>query len=326
MTIYIAPDRTGYPDNFQAEISAELEPLTGTDMLISSFPFGPDQSTLQAHIDSRGLFVQIKIGYDALSFDGIHNFCARVQECKIPKSQAILLLVGDFWRDDSGLFRVRSQKPYGDTTWRNFRRAMIGAMARGITVYPEFLPSMNELPEWIEDYQDMLSKFEDEGKRELYPASIKPMFENEDIWQEMTEVDKNDPRYTMVAGLAGFGEKKAMATFKYIIENLPHIRIEHSNDKNEYVTCLYHFWKVLTDEDEKGKATHNVPGWGDKSRQDFRQKIGLAMGENLCIRKMSDFDYTAGWEAFGQEFIKRVNQGNNPQEAFGQLMEMAKEF
>lgn len=326
--IYIAPDRTQYPDNLQATISSELEPLTGADMLISNFPLDFSEQTLQAHIDSRGLFVQIKIGYDVLNFEGLHNFCARAQKSRIPKNQAILLRIGDYWRDDEGLLRVKGSKPYGNTTWQNYRRAMIGCEIRGITVFPECLASVDELTDWIADYQIMIDKVSNEGKRELYPTKYTPQFEADDIWQEMYEVDKNDPRYIMVAGLDKFGEKKAIATFQYIIENFPHIRIEHTdNGKNEYTTCLYYFWKVLTDEDEKGKAIHNIPGIGDKFRKWFRGVIGLTPGCNLSVTNNDNPDsFMRGWYAFGKSFEDMVTNGHSPKDSFNGLMKMVDDF
>ena len=326
--IYIAPDRTGYTNLPQHIISPELETLTGADMMISNFPIEQlNESTLQAHIQAKALFVQIKIGYDVLNFDGLHNFCARVQKARIPKNQAILLRVGDYWKDDDGLLRVRSSKPYGNTSWRDFRRAMIACELRGVTVSPECLQSMDELPEWIEDYQSIVNKVSNEGKRELYPVRPVPRFQPEDIWQEMIEVQPNDPRYIMVAGLDKFGEKRAISTFQYIVDNFPHIRVEHDNGKSEYVGIkLYHFWKVLTDEDEKGKAVHNIPGWGNGLRRSFREIIGLDKGKNLSIRGSDDFDYVKGWEAFRDEFRTRVSDGENANKVFNELSRMVDEF
>lgn len=297
--IHIAPDRTQYPENLQATISPELEPLTGADMLISNFPLPFSKETLQAHIDSKALFVQIKVGYDLLNFEGLHNFCARIQASRIPKNQAILLRIGDYWRDDNGLLRVTGSKPYGNTTWRDYRKALIALGLRGVTVFPDCLRSMDELLEWIEDYQSIIEKIYNEGKRELYPSKPTPQFDEDDIWQEFTEVNKNDPRYVMVAGLDKFGEKKAISTFQYIVDTLPHIRVEHDNGKSEYLVTLYQFWKVLTDEDEKGKAVHNIPGIGDSMRKSFRNIIGLGEGYNLSVKDindpLSDTPFKDGW-------------------------------
>jgi hypothetical protein len=186
---------------------------------------------------------------------------------------------------------------------------------------------MDELPEWIEDYQSIVNKVTDEGKRELYPVRPVPQFQPEDIWQEIVEVQPNDPRYVMVAGLDKFGEKRAISTFQYIVDNFPHIRVEHDNGKSECLGIkLYYFWKVLTDEDEKGKAVHNIPGWGDGLRRNFREIIGLDKGKNLSIRGDGDFDYVKGWEAFRDEFRTRVSDGENANKVFNELSRMVDEF
>jgi len=314
--IYIAPDRTSYTNLPQHIVSPELETLTGADMMISDFPIEQlDSSTLQAHIQAKALFVQIKIGYDALNFDGLHNFCARVQKAQIPKNQAILLRVGDYWKDENGLIRIRGNKPYGNTTWRDFRKAMIACELRGITVFPECLQSMDELPEWIEDYQFTVNKKIEEGKRELYPSRPVPQFQPDDIWQEMVEVSEDDWRYFLCAGLKGFGVTTANNVCDYLRDNLPHLN-----------STGYYALKVLTDENKKGKPAHNVKGWGDKSRAKLRALLQLPPGYNLAVRCDGDFDYVKGWRDFGASFQKMVEDGHNAKDAFNGLMKMVKEF
>jgi hypothetical protein len=91
---------------------------------------------------------------------------------------------------------------------------------------------------------------------------------------------------------------------------------------------LYHFWKVLTDEDEKGKAIHNVPGWGNIGRKRFRETIGLLPGYNLSVQHWQDCQtgFIKGWYSFADTFIERIKAGGNAQEVYGQLIQMADEF
>ena len=314
--IYIAPDRTSYTSLPEHIISSELEPLTGADVMISDFPIEQfNESTLQAHIQARALFVQIKIGYDVLNFDGLHNFCSRVQKAQIPKNQAILLRIGNYWKDNNSLLRIKGSQPYGDTTWRDYRRAMIACELRGVTVFPECLQSMDELPEWIEDYQSIVNKVSNEGKRELYPVRPAPQFQPDNIWQEMVEVSEDDWRYFLCAGLKGFGVTTANNVKDYLADNLPRMN-----------GTGYYALKVLTDEDEKNKPVHNIKGWGDKSRDKLRVLLQLPPGYNLAVRHKDDFDYVKGWEAFRDEFRTRVSDGENASKVFNELSRMVDEF
>lgn len=312
--IYIAPDRTGYTNLPKHIVSSELEPLTGADLMISDFPIEQlNESTLQAHIQAKALFVQIKIGYDVLNFDGLHNFCARVQKAQIPKNQAILLWVGEYWRDDDGLLRVKGNKPYGNTSWRDFRKAMIACELRGVTVFPEYLQSMDELFNWIEDYQAIINKISNEGKREIYPTRPTPQFQPEDIWQEIVEVSEDDWRYFLCAGLKGFGVTTANNVDDYLKDNL-------------LSSTGYYALKALTDEDDKNKPIHNVKGWGDKSRSKLRALLQLPPGYNLAVRCNDDFDYVKGWHDFGMSFKQMIEDGHSAKDTFNALMKMAKEF
>lgn len=311
--IFIEPDRTQYPDNFQATPNPGLEQLTGADMCISKLPLPVGASSLETHIKNNSLFVQIKIDYDCLSFDAIHNFCARVQAAKIPQQQAILLRVGEHWQDDDNLLRIKNQKPYGKTTWRDYRKSVMSAMGRGVTVYPEILASIDDLQGWIEDYQDTLEKFEKEGKREIYPPRVAPMFEIDNIWQLVEEVEPNTWEYFLCAGLYGMGQKTVQNIRDYFQDTLAR------------VPDGWHVLKVLTEEDAKGNGVHNVKGWGDGKRKNLRDLLMIPPGWNIDL--MNDFTtpYQSGWKAALWKFKKLMDEGNNPKDAFNACVLLADE-
>lgn len=314
--IYIAPDRTQYTNLPRHIISPELEPLTGADMLISDFPIEMiNESTLQGHIQSRALFVQIKVGYDVLSFDGLHNFCARVQKCQIPKSQAILLQIGEYWQDENGLLRLKGSKPYGNTTWRDYRKALIGCELRGVTVFPESLSSMDELPGWIEDYRAMIEKTINEGKRQIYPQPAPPAFVSDDIWQEVEELSPNTWEYLLCAGLKGFGIKTVEAIREYF-GTVPHLSADWG----------FYALKVLTDK-ENGKLVHNISGWGNARADKLRGILGLPDNCNLALNgKINEDAFARGWYGALRSFRELVENGHNAKDAFNGLTKQANEF
>ena len=263
MIIFTEPDATIYPPGFTSKSCPGLEAKTGADMVLSQIPIPPTVN-LDLHIKSRSLFVQIKIDNDNLSFDAIRRFIARVQACKIPRSQAILLRVGKQWKDGD-LFRIRGKKAYGETKWRDYRRMVMANGFRGITIFPECLTSIDDLPDWIEDYGSVIDKVTTEGQRDIYPPS--PEFIPEDIWQSVEEI--SDWRKFLVSGLDNFASAKANAVFKYAREHF---------DGSPY--GFYHILCLMTDEKD-GKPIHKIPLWGNKSRDDFREQLGIQDGWNL---------------------------------------------
>jgi hypothetical protein len=302
MPVFIEPDRTQYPPNFEAISCAGLEQLTGADMVISSIPI-PPTINLTLHIANRSLFVQIKIGNDNLSFDAIHRFIARTQACEIPKNQAILLRIGEQWKDNEDRFRIRGQSSYGTTAWRDYRRMIMANGFRGITIFPECLSSIDDLP-WIEDYQAIIQKIKEEGSRDIYPPP--PIFQPDDIWQAVEEI--RDWRRFFVSGLEGFGSKKANALFAYVSENYSGQQVSAYK-----VMCL------MTDEDKKGKPLHKIPLWGNKSRKEFRGLLGIPEGWNLP-ELAYHLAFYQGWQSFGNEFARLVNKTGKPKEVHKKLM------
>lgn len=316
MTILIEPDRTTYPPALNAEIIPGIEQLTGADLIISDCPLPFMEATLQDYIDSGSLFVQIKIGYDILSFDALHNFCARIQRAQIPKQQAILLRIGEYWEDENGLFRIKGSRPYGQTTWQQYRRMLMSNMLRGITIYPECLSSVDELPQWIEDYQSVIEKIRSEGKRELYPQYLPPQFEVDDIWQLVEEVDPNTWEHLLCAGLKGFGQKTVQNIREYFDNEL--LRPPSG------LTVL----ETLTDEDERGKAIHNIKSWGDTKRKILRDILFLPPGFNLRAKEiMSNGDnFHHGWYGALRSLKEMIEEGHSVKNAFNGLMLQANEF
>lgn len=306
MPIFTEPDRTQYPPSLDTISCAGLEQLTGADMVIAKLPI-PPTSNLLLHIKQRSLFVQIKIGYDNLSFEAIHRFAARVQAQQIPRSQAILLRIGEQWQDENGLWRLRGQSSNSGTTWSSYRRAMFATGLRGITVYPECLTSIDDLPEWIEDCQAIMQKVASESK-EIYPVSNQ--FQPDDIWQSVEEI--NDWRTLFVSGLKGCGSKKVNALFDYVSEHYPFEQVR-----------VYRILCVLTDKDSDGKYIHKIPLWGNSSRDEFRGQLGIPDGWNLSELSYRIAFYQ-GWQSFGNEFLRLVNKGESPKEIHKKLMDEIK--
>lgn len=298
MHIFTEPDRTIYPDNFQSTKCSGLEHLTGADMVISKLPIPPTVN-LQAHIDNRALFVQIKIDDDNTSFEQIHRFVARVQAAKIPKNQAILLRIGKKWFDK---FQSKEELKYGKTTWQQYRRFMMSNSLKGITFFPEILSTIDDLPEWITDYSEVISNLESD--KDIYPE--RGQFVLDDIWQNVEEI--KDWRRWLVSGLDGCGSKTAQSVMEYAEKTIP---------KHQF--SAYHVLCLMTDEDDKGKPFHKIPGWGDKSRRSFRELLGLTPGWNLG-ELTYHYAYWQGWQAFGRDFADLVNKKKTPKEAHTQLM------
>jgi hypothetical protein len=315
MPIFTEPDRTQYPSSLEHATNPGLETLTGADLAISRFPLSVNESTLNQHIQCRTLFVQVKIGYDILSFDGLKSSIARMQKCQIPMPQCILLFIGRDWQEDNtDLLRIENSKPFGKTTYKTFIKLKAKWRARGGIV--DWLNDIEQLPMWIEAQQEVLADIENEGKRELYPSRPVPQFEPEDVWQPVTEVPKDDIRYFLCAGMDGFGAKTGNNVIQYIHENLAHL--EGSG---------FYFLKVLTDEDKKGKAIHEVKGWGDKSRERLRLMMSLPKGFNLDVKEVGiTRQYEDGWYAAMKCLKEMIESGHPVRDAFNSLIKQANEF
>ncbi len=306
MLTFIEPDVTQYPSNFEVVKCPGLEALTGADMCISRLPILPNEKNLQMHIGTRALFVQIKIGYDITPDDRLKSSIARMMACRIPKGQAILLPIGEYWQDKEGLLRVKGKVSFGTTLFTTLATIFDMWRFRGGEVHcDDTTPKhIDDLQKWIDQKEKSILKIESEGTRDIYPPS--PEFIPEDIWQSVEEID--DWRNLLVSGLKGFGSAKANAVWKYASDNF-----------SENPISAYHIFTLMTDEDEKGKAVHNIPLWGEKSRKEFRELLRLGDGWNLSELAYRIAFYQ-GWKSFGLEFARLVNKDKRPNEVHKQLM------
>lgn len=264
MITFTEPDCTIYPSNFTSKNCPGLEALTGADMVLSQIPIPPTVN-LDLHIKNRSLFVQIKIGYDIISFDQLHSSIARMQKCGIPKGQAILLPIGEYWQDGLSNLRIKGKKPFGNIPYSTLETIFDMWDMRGGIVEPSPPKHIDDLQGWIDRKQHAFDKIAKEGKKDVYPP--RPEFIPEDIWQSVEEI--TDWRKFLVSGLDKFGSAKANAVFKYAREYF---------DGSPF--GFYHILCLMTDEKD-GKPVHKIPLWGDKSRQDFREQLGIQDHWNL---------------------------------------------
>lgn len=291
-----------------------LESLTGADFAISRIPLPLQESTLSIHIKKRTLFVQRKSGYDILSFDNLKRAIARMKAVGIPQQQCLLLLIGRDWQDDNSLLRVEGSKPYGETTYKTFIKLKAKWRFRGGVI--DWLNNIEQLSEWIEAQAEALDDVENEGKREIYPDRQLPIFEPDDIFQGVEEIPRDDIRHLMCSGLHGFGPKLANAVLDYSAE--------------EFQSSLgIYYLKLLTDEDVKGKAVHNIKGWGNKSRTNLRNLLALPKGINIGFEHLDNDEgkqWCKGWLAFGESFKQMIDDGHNPVQTWQGLMKQCNEL
>lgn len=280
MPILIDPDELKTSSKFPAiETIANpgLEALTGADFVVSKLPIQVVAETLQHHIDDKSLFVQRKHGYDILSFDGLKSSISRMKQCQIPQQQSILLFIGkdepETIQDiDTDKILVNGQEPYASTTYKTFLKVKALWRYRGGVV--DWIPYPEVLEHWIQAQSEALQDIQEQGKREIYNTQY-PQW-NDDIWQEIEEVKKDDWRYTLVAGLDGFGPKLATNLRQYLIDE-------------GYGSTLYTALKVLTDLDESGKPVHSIKGWGKGRRDKLRLMLDLIPGYNLYASDITNF-------------------------------------
>jgi hypothetical protein len=327
MFLFIDPDETKTTSLLTLPGSIKcpgLEASTGADFVVSSFEASPVEA-LPVHIMKGSSFVQRKSGYDSLSFDTLKTSIARMKKRGIPYSQSILLFIGEDIASsthtingqvgDDALFAIRDKKPYGDTTYLTFQKLLAKWVLRGGRVC--HLPSEDLVSIWAQAQLEALEDVLKEGNRDLYPPKKTVYLEPDNILQPLVEIEKEDWRYFLCSGLDGFGPKVAKSLYEYINEKTPHL-----------FQCLFYAFKVLTDEDEKGKPLHDLTGWGNISREKLRKIIGLPSGYNLEVRDVKDNGSRRahGWYGFGRAFKKAVEAGDNPKAVWEDLMRQADEF
>lgn len=338
MPIFISPDRTQYPASLDAIICAGLEELTGADMCVSRFPMLPTLA-LERHIQQRTLFVQVKIGYDAIGdFSQVDREIARFQACKIPMQQAFILCCGQYYPNEEGLLRIKGVKPLENNKSIKYETFLkLEAEWRYSGMQVQRLNDIEELPTWISAQLGELERIEARGKKEIYPKGEPFVPEQADIWQPVVEVSHHDPRYVLCAGLKGFGPKRAQAVLDYIATELPHLGIRFDGVDSEFRTTLYHFLKVLTEADAKGKPVHKISGIGQEGFRELRQLVGLRDGFNLSATNDVDHNgagYMRGW--YGalkclKELIEEIDETTGKpkytvKNVFNGLMKQADEF
>ncbi len=312
MTIFYEPDVTAYSKEL-LEVATKctgLEALTGADIVISNVPENPLTQTivnpvdnLQSHINCHSLFVQIKIGYDICSFDNLKSSIARMQKCQIPKGQAILLPIGEYWKDENSLLRVKHSKPYGNTQYNTLSTVYDMWSMRGGIVEPLPPKNIDDLLPWIKQKQKSLEKVNREGKRDIYAAA--PEFISDDIWQVVEEI--TDYRKFLVSGLDKFGSKKAQAIFEHMNINFP-----------EQQYSAFAAFNIMTEEKD-GKPIHKIPLWGTTSRKEFRNVLGIPDGWNLG-EVTYRLAFYQGWKSFGTELKRLIEKGKSVKDAYTTLM------
>lgn len=286
MSILIDPDELKSSSRFPFSIATisnpGLEALTGSDFVISQHPIQVVQETLQSHIDGKSLFVQRKHGYDILNFDGLKSSISRMKKCDIPQQQCILLFIG---KDepatlsdvDSDKFTISGQEPYAEVTYKTLQKVKALWRYRGGVV--DQIPYPEALAHWIEAQSEALQDVMEQGKREVYPSQ-QPVWESDDVWQEIEEVPRDDPRWLLCA-IDGIGPTIANRVRDYCIAG---------GWGFTYYTAL----KVLTDLDVTGKSVHKVKGWGKGLRDKLRRMLDLSHNEmftyNLYVSDIKDLN------------------------------------
>jgi len=307
-----------------SEPSPGLEELTGCDFAICKLPLPIQENTIEAHIKSGALFIQRKSSYDFTgNFEQVWREIARVQKLKIPASQFYVLAIGRYKPDDNGLLRITGKRPLENNkklTYKTFLKLQEQLFCSGVRVVQ--LNDESEIEQWIEatieTRQDITER---DSKKELFIQNNYSIYEPEnepDILQEVIEVVDTDIRYFLACGLKGFGQKTANSLIEFAQTQTPQV------DRWGVYAI-----KLLTDEDEKGKAVYNIPGWGNKSREKFRQILGLPAGYNLSVQEI-EFDkeraFKQGWRMALTIFKDLLDKGHKPALAFEAVWNFTFEF
>lgn len=299
-----------------------LEELTGCDFVVTSFPLPLAENTLQAHIKSGAIFVQRKSGYDFIgNFEQIWYEVARIQACKIPMSQVFILAIGQYKQDDNGSLRITGKRPLANNekiTYKTFNKIKAQLIFSGVTVFD--LNDESEIEGWIEAIIETRQDIKDRNsKKEMFIKNEYTLFEEDgepDLLQEVIVIPSDDIRSVSSCGFPDLGPARVRAIFNYAQEQ--------GVDR-----WGIHFWKIMTDEDENGKAVHNVKGIGDKLRKQWRLIIGLPDGYNLSVQEIefnADKAYNRGWRQGLITFRDLLERGQSAKEAFQNAMEFKFEF
>lgn len=294
---------------------AGLEALTGADFAIKELPLPIEENTLQAHIAAGTIFVQRKSGYDFVGdFEQAFREIARMQACNIPMQQAFILAIGQFYPDDNGLLRIKGKKPLKNNKRLTYNTFLaLEAEYRFCGVQVVRLNDESEIQTWIEAITRERQTIRDRGNlKELY-ASPKVKLEEisigSNIFQGVIEVKPHDIRYFFNSGLKNFGQVVANSLMRYAAEK-------------GVASYGFHAIKLLTDEDDQGKAIHKIPNWGKVSRKKFRDILYLEKGSNLTVKDISRSEneaYNKGWRMFSTIFTKRLEEAKEEKRTVADL-------
>lgn len=328
MKIFIDPSELSQnslmPQMPNSQSCTGLEELTGCDFVVSNFPLPLNEQTLSGHIQSGALFCQRKSGYDFIgNFEQAHREIARIQANKIPMHQAFILAIGHFKPDDNGLLRITGKRPLENNKsikYDTFLALEAEYRYSGVNVIR--LNDESEIEIWINsqlrEYETIKSR---DFKKELYPSPQAPLLfpDNEiNILQEIKEIPDTDIRYFLNSGLKGFGQKTANNLVDYVQSNMGHLD-----------SWGIYYIKILTDEDVKGKAIHNISNWGEKSRAKFRQILGLPKGYNLSVREIEldgEQQFRAGWKMGLLTMRDLIEKGMSSMDAYNQVLNNPGDF
>ncbi len=307
------------PNSFS---SPGLEALTGCDFAIAQFPLPIEENTLTAHIKAGTMFVQRKSGYDFIgNFEQAHREIARIQACGIPIDQAFLLAIGYYYPDDNGFLRIKGKRPLKNNKTITYDTFLaLEAEYRFSSVHVVKLNDESEIELWINAQIRELETIQKRNNRkELYPPKTSRLVEySTDLFQEIVEIPEDNIRSILARGFPGLGQVKIDSIVEYAT-------------KHHYDKWGIYFFKIMTDEDIKGKAVHKVKGIGTGLRRKWRESLGLPPGYNLIVEnleaaKSKAYTYNQGWQMALSVFRNKLENGTSGKVAFKETWEHRWEF
>lgn len=318
--VFIAPDEKKSSSRFptmkiQQVLCPGLEERTGSDFFVSSLPSysSPngelikervfDDQVLRGCLKKGYLFLQRKSGTD-FKPDSLKRAIARAQKCGIELG---LLQIGTYKEGSHGELLING-KSFGNMTWDTYQTILAKWQKRGGILLP-ILERESQLEAWIK----VRAKVITETKAvEMLPKVTKPI-EGDNILN-VSEIPPDDWRYFLCAGLRSLG-----------IIRVNHIR-DYCLRRFKWAT-LHHALMVMSQANEDGSPAHpNIPKWGRKSFDDFRNLLGLAEGYNLFISDMSEDSDPIALFIKGVQMtteIVRAKHGENPKKDGLEILEIA---
>lgn len=324
-TVFYDPDEQHRFKDIEAESCAGLEALIGADFLISKLPIDPVKAP-QWHVENRSVPVNLKVGYDSVvNFEQRHKFAARTQALGFKMN--FLLGVGTY-RNKDGQLQISGYRASEKIPYSTFQQMKFNEAARGVRW--DSIENLDELPGWIDGISKMMELPE---KQTVLPKSQYSAYEwygGDDPWQLMEEISAESVARIAACGLPDFGPKRVQAVIDYLIQN-------------KYPVCMYTFWAVLTQIDEKQKRVHKIKGIGPelwKRSRDWlfrdqtinsEQDINLLTEMNLCIHTVRDRQEfhrgaKSGIQRLTQFFEAELKAGRNGKQAYNTAIELADKF